>query len=168
MSNVVDGLERPLVYATRVLSKTECQYATNKREALAVAQAVKWFKPYIWGLKFIIRTDHASLKCLFRQNADGMTFTMLQKLQEFDHEFVHRTREQHGNADGLSRQIPDQQIPGWLDGELEQLVQPESEPCSMKEAIQRVKPSLIRQVSTDQMSTREGEANRSSSLRDEQ
>ncbi|MEL7181406.1 MAG: reverse transcriptase domain-containing protein, partial [Pseudomonadota bacterium] len=168
LSNVIDGVERPLVYASRVLSKTECQYATTKREALAVVQAVKWFKPYIWGLKFIIRTDHASLKWLFRQNADGMTFRMLQKLQEFDYEFVHRAGEKHGNADGLSRQIPEEQLPGWLDGELEQLVQPEPEPCSMKEAIQRVKQNLIRQVSTDQTSTREGEASRSSSLRDEQ
>ena len=166
LSNVVDGVERPLVYATRVLSKTECQYATTKRET--IVQAVKWFKPYIWGLNFIIRTDHASLKRLFRQNADGMTFRMLQKLQEFDYEFVHRAGEKHGNADGLSRQIPDERIPGWLDGELEQLVQPEPESCSMKEAIQRVKQSLIRQVSTDPMSTRESEANRSSSLREEQ
>ena len=97
-----------------------------------------------------------------------MTSRMLQKLQEFDYEFAHRAGEKHGNADGLSRKIPDEQLPGWLDGELEQLVQPEPEPCNMKEAIQRVKQSLIRQVSTDPMSTREGEANRSSSLREEQ
>ena len=103
LSNVIDGVERPLVYASRVLSKTECQYATTKREALAVVQAVKWFKPYIWGLKFIIRTDNASLKWLFRQNADEMTFRMLQKLQEFNYEFVHRAGEKHGNTDGLSR-----------------------------------------------------------------
>ena len=78
---------------------------------------------------------------------------------------MHRAGDKHGNADGLSRQISDEQPPGWLDGEL---VQPEREPCSMKEAIQRVKQSLIRQVSTDPVSTREGEANRSSSLRDKQ
>ena len=168
LSNVVDGVERPLVFASRVLSKTECQYATTKREALAVVQALKWFKPYIWGLKFIIRTDHASLKWLFRQNADGMTFRMLQKLQEFDYEFVHRAGEKHGNADGLSRQIPDEQLPGWLDGELEQLVQPEPEPCSMKEAIQRVKQSLVLRVSADPAGDAEDKASRVSSIRDEQ
>ena len=81
---------------------------------------------------------------------------------------MHRAGEKHGKAEGLSRQIPDEHLPGWLDGELEQLVQPEAEPCSMKEAIQRVKQSLIRQVSMDPMSTREEEANRSLSLRDEQ
>ena len=49
LSNVINGEERPLVYASRVLSKTKTNYSTTKREALAVVQAVKWFKPYIWG-----------------------------------------------------------------------------------------------------------------------
>ena len=49
LSNVINGEERPLVYTSRVLSKTETNYSTTKREALAVVQAVKWFKPYIWG-----------------------------------------------------------------------------------------------------------------------
>ncbi len=41
LSNVIDGVEQPLVYASRVLSKTESNYSTTKREALAVVQALK-------------------------------------------------------------------------------------------------------------------------------
>ena len=52
----------------------------------------------------MLKTDQASLQWLFRQNNDGMIFRMLQKLQEFDFQVVHRPGEKHGNADGLSRQ----------------------------------------------------------------
>ena len=76
----------------------------NKREALAVIQAMKWFKPYIWKTQFVLRTDQASLKWLFRQNNDGRKFRMLQRLQEFGYQVVHRPGDKHGNADGLSRQ----------------------------------------------------------------
>ena len=75
-------------------------YSTTKREALAVVQALKWFKHFILGLSFVIRTDHANLKWLFRQNADGMTFRMLQHLQEFNYEIVNRAGNKQANADG--------------------------------------------------------------------
>ena len=65
---------------------------------------MKSFKPYIWGTQFALRTDHASLQWLYRQNKDGMILRMLQRLQEFDFQVVHRPGDKHGNADGLSRQ----------------------------------------------------------------
>ena len=83
LSNIVDGVEYPVAFASRVLTPAECCYSTTKREALAVIQAMKWFKPYIWGTQFVLRTDHALLQWLFRQNNDGMVFRMLQRLQEF-------------------------------------------------------------------------------------
>ena len=65
---------------------------------------MKWFKLYIWGTKFLLRTDHASLLWLFRQNNDEMIFRMLQRMQEFDFQVVHRPGDKHWNADRLSRQ----------------------------------------------------------------
>ena len=58
----------------------------------------------MWATQFVLRTDHASLQWLFRQNNDRMIFGMLQRLQEFDFQVVHRPGDKHGNADGLSRQ----------------------------------------------------------------
>ena len=108
LSNIVDGVERPIVFQSRSLSRTETNYSTTKREALGIVQALKWFKPYIWGLHFIVRTDHSSLRWLFRQNSDGMTFRMLQHVQEYDFTIVHRAGAKHANADGLSRQTEDE------------------------------------------------------------
>ena len=105
------------MFASRVLSKTETMYATTKTGALAVEQAVNWFKSYIWSVKFVVRTDNSSLRWLFCQNSDGMTFRMLQALQEFDFEVVHRPGNKHGNADGLSRQPTEE--PTWKEGEQE-------------------------------------------------
>ena len=150
LSNNNDGVERPLVYASRVLSETECQYATTKREALTVVQAAKWFKLSVLGLTLLIRTDHSNPKWLFGQNADGMAFRMLQVLQDFDYEFVHQTGAKHGNADGFSRQVPDEQLTDWQYGELAQLTQPKPEPCRVgKQLKENTRAWLFPSVSFD-------------------
>ena len=104
---MIDGIEYPIAFESRVLTKTDVNYATIKREALGVVQAVQCFRPYFYGPKCIIRTDHASLQWLFRQHADGTTFRMVQKLQEYDYQIVHRPGEKHCNADGRSRRPND-------------------------------------------------------------
>ena len=49
LSQIVDGEERPIAFESRVLSKTEVNYATTKPEALAIIQAMQWLRPYIYG-----------------------------------------------------------------------------------------------------------------------
>ena len=59
---IIDGEERPIDFESSVLSnKTEVNYATTKREALGIVQAMQWFRLYIYGSQCIVRTDHASL-----------------------------------------------------------------------------------------------------------
>ena len=70
LSQIIDGEERPIAFESRVLSKTEVNYATTKREALGFVQAMQWVRPCIYGSQCIVRTDHASLQWLFRQNTD--------------------------------------------------------------------------------------------------
>ena len=79
LSQVIEGEEQPVAIELRVLTKTEVNYATTKRKALGFVQAMQWFRPYIYGTQCIVRTDHASLQWLFRQNADGMTFRLIHK-----------------------------------------------------------------------------------------
>ena len=105
LSQIVDGEERPIAFESRVSSKTEVNYATTKREALGIVKAMQWFRLYICGSQCIVRTDHASLQWHFRQNTDGMTFPMIQKMQEYNYRKVHRPGEKHCNADGLSSRI---------------------------------------------------------------
>ena len=133
LSEIIDGEERPIAFELRVLSKTEVNSATTKREALGIVQAMQWFRPYIYGSKCIVRTDHASIQWLFRQNADRMTFRMIQKMQEYNYRIVHRPGEKHCNADGLSRR-PNEK-PEWKEGEEEELRGQIPEFQTMKKAL---------------------------------
>ncbi|UYV80938.1 hypothetical protein LAZ67_19002227, partial [Cordylochernes scorpioides] len=59
------GVERPVVFASRTLNKTEIRHAVIDREALAVIFAVTKFYQYLLGRKFKILTDHKPLVGLF-------------------------------------------------------------------------------------------------------
>ena len=117
LSQIIDGEERLIAFESRVLCKTEVNYATTKREALGIVQAMQWFRPYIYGSQCIVRTDHASLQWLFRQNAAGIDVPNDSEDQEYNYRIIHRPGEKHCNADGLSRRPIEK--PEWKEGEEE-------------------------------------------------
>ncbi len=49
LSQVVDGKERVLSYASRALSKPEQNYCVTRKELLSVYNFVKLFRPYLYG-----------------------------------------------------------------------------------------------------------------------
>ena len=105
LSTIVDGQERVLGYASRSLSRTERNYCVTRRELLAVVHFVRHFRPYLYGRQFLVRTDHASLKWLFRfKEPEGQLARWLDVLNEYKFTIEHRAGKNHGNADGLSRQ----------------------------------------------------------------
>lgn len=96
--------ERVVAYYSCSLSRAERNYCVTRRELLAVVLAVRHFRPYLLGTKFLLRTDHASLTWMlnFRQ-PEGQVARWLEILQEYDFEAQHRPGRQHANADALSR-----------------------------------------------------------------
>ena len=60
-----DGMERPIAYASRSVTKTEMKYAQIDREALGIYWAVKKFYPYLYGRTFTLVTDCQSLTSIF-------------------------------------------------------------------------------------------------------
>ena len=58
LSHVQDGVERPLAYASRQLNTAEEAYTTSEIEMLALVWATKHFRCYLYGTKFIVRTDY--------------------------------------------------------------------------------------------------------------
>ena len=85
---------------------------------LSLAWAPEHFEPYIYGKKFLVRTDYAALSWLeTTKNLGGHMTRWLERIMEFmPYEIEHRQGKLHSNADGLSR-IPwnDQQK---TDGEI--------------------------------------------------
>jgi len=61
LSQVQEGREVVVAYHSKSLSPTEQNYCTTCKELLAVIKSVKHFTLYLYGRRFQLRTDHASL-----------------------------------------------------------------------------------------------------------
>ncbi|KAL4004005.1 hypothetical protein ACER0C_003718 [Sarotherodon galilaeus] len=96
--------ERVVAYFSCALGRAERNYCVTWRELLAVVLAVRHFRPYLHGCRFLLRTDHASLTWLLNfKHPEGRVACWLEVLQGYDFEIQHRAGRQHGNADALSR-----------------------------------------------------------------
>ena len=104
LSQVIDGQERVVAYASRALSKQERKYCVTRKELLAVVYFVKYFRYYLYGKHFTVRTDHSSLRWLLNfKNPEGQLARWLEVLTTYDFEIQHCPGVQHRNADALSR-----------------------------------------------------------------
>ena len=97
-------VERPVAFASRTLTRTQRRYCTTRRELLAVVCFVRHFRHFLLGRKFLIRTDHSSLRWImsFREPTDQMA-RWLEILSQFEFVIEHREGKKHSNADSLSR-----------------------------------------------------------------
>ena len=104
LSQMQDGTEKVIAYASRSLDKRETNYCITRKELLAIIYSLKYFKQYLMGRRFKIRTDHAPLKWL-RRTPDpiGQQGRWLEIMEEYDFEVEHRPGVRHGNADAISR-----------------------------------------------------------------
>ena len=75
-----------------------------------------------------------------RLNADGMTFRMVQKKQEYDYTIVHRPGNQHGNKERLTKSEDPTET--WKGDEFEALRGQCPEPKSYEEALDDVRDLL--------------------------
>ena len=104
MSQVQDGQERAICYASKTFSKAQTRYSATKRELLAVVNFTRHLKHYLLGQKFTIITDHRALQWLHNfKDPDAVAARWLEKLAAFDYEVVHRPGKSISHADGLSR-----------------------------------------------------------------
>ena len=64
LSQVQNGVERPISNASRLLNRAEGNYGDSELELLAVTWAMKHYRCYIFGRPIVGRTDHSALKYL--------------------------------------------------------------------------------------------------------
>ena len=58
LSQIQNGQETVISYFSRCLSKCERSYCVTRKELLAVVATVKQFHHYLYGRKFLVRSDH--------------------------------------------------------------------------------------------------------------
>ncbi|GFV45329.1 retrovirus-related Pol polyprotein from transposon 412 [Trichonephila clavipes] len=104
LSQEIEGQERIIAYFSKCLSKPERNYCVTRKELLAIVKAVEHFHPYLYGRRFLQRTDHASLTWVLNfKNSEGQIARLILRLQEYDVEIRHRKGSAYGNADALSK-----------------------------------------------------------------
>jgi hypothetical protein len=104
LSQVYPEGEKVIAYHSKCLSTTERNYCVTRRELLAILEALRVWRHYLHGVKFVVRTDHSSLTWLqsFKE-PEGQLARWLERLSFFDIDLQYRRGAASTNADGLSR-----------------------------------------------------------------
>jgi len=106
LSQVQNGVEQPIAFASRQKNKAEQSYMASESEMLALVWANKFFRCYLFGRKFLARTDHSALTYLRNfsdQNQRLMRWSM--KLSELDFTVQHRAGKKIPHVDALSHHV---------------------------------------------------------------
>ncbi|XP_065318874.1 uncharacterized protein LOC135926869 [Gordionus sp. m RMFG-2023] len=105
---VIEGLERPVLFFSRVFREVETRYSVIEQEALAVMFGLTKCREYLIGKRFVVFTDHKPLIHLFRKdNRELMMSPRLQRwlllVGSFNVEIRYRRGRENCLPDILSR-----------------------------------------------------------------
>ena len=106
-----EGHERVCAYYGRKLSSAERNYTVTEIELLAALECIRTWRPYLWGRKFRLVTDHAALRWLhtMKDTIEGGPGSRLMrwalKLMEYNFEIEHKPGKIHSDADAVSRLV---------------------------------------------------------------
>jgi hypothetical protein len=107
LSQMIDGHEKVVAYASRTMSKAERNYVMTDKEGLALIFSIKHFSPYLHGSHFTVETNHAPLKAL--QTSRELTRRLARwalVLQSYDCTILYKPRKLNGSTDALTRLTP--------------------------------------------------------------
>ena len=66
-----NGELKPVAYASRTLNPVERRYSQIERESLAILWAIQRFSVYLFGMNFVVYTDHKPLERIFTSSHDA-------------------------------------------------------------------------------------------------
>lgn len=104
LSQDYDGVQLPVSFASRAFTKGERNKSTPLQELTAIHWALKHFRPYIFGTKFLVRSDHRPLIYLYSMKDPSSKLMRIRlELEEYDFEIQHIRGKENVIADALSR-----------------------------------------------------------------
>jgi hypothetical protein len=81
----------PLASASRTLNKAETNYSTTEKELLTIVWGMRYFRPYRFGRKFIVVTDHKPLTSIMSLKDPGSRLLRWRiKLEEYDYDILYK------------------------------------------------------------------------------
>jgi hypothetical protein len=96
----------PIVFESRKCSHLERLYSIYDKEMLAIIHALTKFRQYLVGNKFVVNTDHNSLKYfLEKKDLSEHKKKWVTKVQEFDFDIECVKGKMNIVADALSRRL---------------------------------------------------------------
>ena len=96
--------DRPIAYASKTLNGAEKNYSTIEKELLAIVWSVKHYRPYLFGRRFKILTDHRPLIYLFSMKEPSSRLTKFRLLlEEYNFSVEYSPGKENTTADALSR-----------------------------------------------------------------
>ena len=94
----------PIAFFSRPFAAHHLKLVAYEQELISLVQAVRHWRPYLWGRHFLIRTDHYSLKFLLDQRLSTVPqHQWISKLFGFDFAVEYRPGRLNTVADALSR-----------------------------------------------------------------
>lgn len=91
---------QPVTYYSKALAERTLAKSTYEKELMALDQ---YWRPYLIGRKFLVMTDHKSLKTLLQQRISTPDQHWLVKLMGYEFEIKHKAGIHNRGADALSR-----------------------------------------------------------------
>jgi hypothetical protein len=94
----------PVAFYSKPIAPRHAQLAAYERELIGLVQAVRHWRPYLWGRRFVVRTDHQSLRFLLDQRLTTIPqHQWTSKLLGFDFVVEYKPGALNIVADALSR-----------------------------------------------------------------
>lgn len=98
------GIYKTIAYSSITFSKAQRQYSTIERELAAIRWGLKTFRSFLFGVKFVLFTDHKPLLYLQNMRNESSKFMRtITELSEYDFLIRYRPGMENGAADAMSR-----------------------------------------------------------------
>lgn len=104
IGGVLSQNDKPIAYVSRTLNEHEINYSTIEKECLGIVWCLKQFRPYVYGRKIKLFTDHKPLiwlNNLKEPNSKLMRWRL--QIGEYDYEINYKEGHLNKVADCLSR-----------------------------------------------------------------